>query len=99
MTTQMEGYRVPQWTFGDRLRKIRRDAGLSQVEFAERIGRGEKAVASWELSTNEPRDVVTLAKRIEVAFGVPAGWTLGLAGGPNGGQPTLPKVDSLPFAA
>lgn len=70
--------RVPEWTFGDRIRKIRRDVGLTQGEFAERIGRGAKAVAAWESGKSQPEDVVAVAKRIQLTMGVPAEWTLGL---------------------
>lgn len=66
------------WTFGDRIRKIRRLSGESQASFAAAIGQGEKAVGAWELGTNEPRNVVTIARRIELRYGIPAAWTLGL---------------------
>lgn len=85
---------VPQWTFGDRIRKVRRDAGLSQEAFANKIGRGDKAVAAWESGRNTPDDIVTVAQRIQLALGVPATWVLGLDGqapnGPDGGVSTEP---------
>lgn len=87
MSTQTAVH-VPEWTFGDRIRKIRRDARLSQGEFAELIGRGDKAVAAWESGKNEPGDIVAVARRIQVALGVRAEWTLGLIDGghtPGGG--------------
>lgn len=78
MSTQHAEFRVPEWTFGDRIRKIRRDARLSQGEFAAGIDRGSKSVAAWESGTNTPGDVVAVARRIQLVYGVPAQWTLGL---------------------
>lgn len=76
------------WTFGDRLRKIRRREGISQSEFADALGINRKSVAAWESDINEPRAVLTVARKIEMVFGVPAAWTLGLSNantpGPDG---------------
>lgn len=69
---------IPEWTFGDRIRKIRRQLGMTQGQFAASIERGPKSVAAWELGTNAPSDAVAVAKRIQVAHGIPASWTLGL---------------------
>ena len=90
MSTQVSDLAAPQWTFGDRIRKIRRDEKLTQAEFAEMIGRKDKAVGAW---------------RIQEEFHVPATWVLGLdAPPPSGGgqserarryskpQPSNPKV-------
>lgn len=71
---------TPPEMFGDRIRRIRRSVGLSQADFANAIGEGSKALATWEAGTREPRSVVALAKRIELAFNVPAAWVLGLDG-------------------
>jgi transcriptional regulator with XRE-family HTH domain len=101
MTEQSIARWIPEDTFGDRLRRIRRHLKLSQGEFSARIGEGEKALASWEAGNREPRSAVAVAKRIELAFGVPAAWVLGLemptAPGPDGpeGVPSqLPRLDS-----
>lgn len=67
------------WNFGDRLRKIRREAGISQAEFADRIGVGHGSLANWESDLARCRDEVGVAKAIEKEFGVPASWTLGLS--------------------
>lgn len=77
------------WTFGDRIRKIRRAVNVSQGEFADAIGRTRESLSTWESGRiDAPRDVVAIAKRIELAYGVPASWTLGLetknAPGPGG---------------
>ena len=83
MTTQPVPMEQFQWTFGDHLRKIRRIAGVSQDDFAATIGVGKKSLAAWELDTNTPRNMVAIAKRIELAYGVAAAWTLGLTENPR----------------
>jgi transcriptional regulator with XRE-family HTH domain len=101
MTEQSIARWIPEETFGDRLRRVRRQLKLSQGDFASRIDEGEKALASWEAGNREPRSAVAVAKRIELAFGVPAAWVLGLEmssapgpdNGPEGGD-LLPHLDS-----
>lgn len=66
------------WTFGDRLRKIRRAAKISQEEFATRIAVGHGSLANWESGLAQCRNEVEVARKIEREFGVPAIWTLGL---------------------
>lgn len=66
------------WTLGDRLRKIRRVLGISQAEFAKRLSENPKSYASWESDHSAPRNVVAVAKRIEVMVGIPAAWVLGV---------------------
>lgn len=67
-------HRIPAWTFGDRLRKARRDAGLSQAELAYRLGTTDKSVANWESSSSTPRDLIAVARLVEEATGVSAEW-------------------------
>lgn len=69
---------VPQWTLADRLRKIRRDSGLSQEDMAYVLGVGVSAFAAWEAGRNMPTRPLELADAIEREFDVPAAWTLGL---------------------
>lgn len=85
----------PQWTEADRLRRIRRDTGLTQAAFAQQLGIKTERYSAWESGRNQPpmRDFIAAAKRIELAFGVAAEWTLGLAasepdpeGGATGGE-------------
>ncbi len=68
-----------QWTFGDRIRKIRRSLDIPQGEFAAKLSETRESLSKWESGkVREPRNVVAIAKRIELAYGVPATWTLGL---------------------
>ena len=69
---------IPEFTFGDRLRKTRQIAELGQRQYAEILGVTGSAYAQWEADNNLPRDVVAIAKRVELYTGVPAAWLLGL---------------------
>lgn len=103
MSTQTAQWRVPEWTFADRLRKIRTDSGMHQREFAGALGVNPATYAAWESGRNHPQSgqMVAVAKRIELLTQVPATWTLGLDT-TNGPRPTmtwdegqrLPRVDS-----
>jgi transcriptional regulator with XRE-family HTH domain len=73
---------LPTWTLGDRLRKIRRELGLSQGEFANRLSQNPKSYSSWESDQAKPRELVAIAQQIENVTGVPAAWVLGLDAGP-----------------
>ncbi len=82
---------IPQWELHDRLRKARQATGLDQKEFAERIGVTAASLAGWEAGRSKPRDVVAVARRIELFTRIPATWMLGLyeenpqPEGPDGG--------------
>lgn len=71
---------VTPWTTAERMRKVRRLAGMNQTDFAAAIGVGREAYSSWEASTHDiqPRNIVTVARRIEDLTGVSASWILGL---------------------
>lgn len=71
---------IPAWSLADRLRKIRRDVlgNLSQEEMAVRLDVPKPRYGAWENGHGRPRDMVAIAKRIEVISGVPATWVLGL---------------------
>ncbi len=69
--------RIPVWTWADRLRKVRRDANLTQEEFATKIGVTRQAFAAWEAGRSIPGDVAGVAVRLERATGVPRAWFLG----------------------
>lgn len=67
------------WTFGERIRKVRRLNGLTQKAFAEMIGASPASVDAWEADRNRPRDLVAVAEQIEATFNLPRGWMLGYA--------------------
>ena len=75
-----------EWTFGDRLRKIRRVHNLTQDEFADALGVNRKSIAAWELDSWLPRGVVGFAKKLQLRYGVPVAWTLGLDEQSSGGK-------------
>lgn len=78
MTTDMTS--IPEWTLGDRLRRIRRDAGLDQRAMASRLGVSNVRYANWESDYNRPRDLLDITARVEREFRVPQWWLLGIAG-------------------
>ena len=61
------------------------------------LGANPNAYRAWESGRNHPRDIVALAKRIEILTGVPAQWTLGLADGTStpGGPGGSKKADQV----
>ena len=71
-------YRALEWSFGDRLRKLRRAVGVSQGDFAATIGQTRDTLSAWEAGRNTPRQIVAIAQRLELAYGVAAGWVLGI---------------------
>ena len=97
---------IPEWTFADRLRKARSIAGADQRGFAAQLQCTASAYAQWEAGNSRPRDIVGIARRIELLTRVPAAWLLDLEGpqaplpgtrkGPAGGAagPSLPELDS-----
>ena len=66
----MANVAIPEWTLADHLRKARQTTGLNQREFAERLGVKYTAYAQWEADNNRPRDVVMVAKRVEMLTGI-----------------------------
>lgn len=70
---------VPSWSMGDRLRAIRRELHIKQQDFADALGVQPSTLSAWESGRNVPGNPVGLAMRIEVIWGVPAAWTLGVA--------------------
>lgn len=88
---QGRGALVPEWTLGDRLRKVRRMCGLGQAEFAVELGTNQKTYASWEADKSAPRhaQLIEIAKKIESDTGISASWVLGVESPP-------PPVESEP---
>lgn len=90
MTTQHEVH-IPVWTLGDRLRKARENAGLSQQELADAIGVARNTVGNGELGDHRPLPI-TLRAWAD-ATGVPLTWLLTGDTPPRPGH-GLPRLDS-----
>lgn len=82
----------PAWSLGDRIRKARDLAAMNQHDFAVAIGVPDGSLANWETDRAKPRDIVAVAKRIEMLTRIPAGWVLGIETSPDDGGPTGPGV-------
>ncbi len=95
MTTQQEVH-IPEWTLGDRLRKAREDAGLSQSQLATRLAVSRNTIGNAETGSHRPLPITIKAWADET--GVPHAWLLtGEAPGgnqPPGGLVLLPRLDS-----
>lgn len=82
---------VPEWSLGDRLRKIRRDRGLTQEQIAAELGIKGVTWSAWEAGRTHPNDVIALAVIIERRYGVAASWTLGILGGVDRRRGDVPE--------
>jgi transcriptional regulator with XRE-family HTH domain len=76
--TEHAGPWIPEWTLADRLRKARLSVKLGQREFAAALGVSAPTYSQWEAGNARPRDLVAIAKRIEMLTRVPAAWLLGV---------------------
>lgn len=79
---------VPAWTLGDKLRKAREHAGLSQTELEALTGISRRSIVSYEGGGRAPRRPQLVAWA--VATGVPLAWLEDHDGGPGG----RPRQDS-----
>jgi len=61
--------------FGDRLREIRREMGLSQEEFAKRLGTSKQVLSRYETNQRAPK--ITLASEYAEKLGVSLDYMLG----------------------
>ena len=63
--------------FGERLRELRRERGVGQVELANRIGVSKSIISLWENGLREP----TISNLVAIAkyFGVTADYLVGLS--------------------
>lgn len=87
---------VPEWTVGDRLRKAREQARLSQSDFEVVTGISRRTISAYEGDERSPRRPQLIAWAM--ATGVPLEWleagtTNPRQDGPGGGV-TLPRLDS-----
>ena len=55
-------------TIAEKLYKLRNDTGLSQKEFADKIGASQSAVNYWENGNRQPR--IAQIKKIAKAFDI-----------------------------
>jgi transcriptional regulator with XRE-family HTH domain len=93
--------RVPQWSFPERLRKVRREMDLDQSDMAAQLGVKESTYSAWETGRNKP-DVLTLSETLEQITGVSKFWFRGdLDGngpvGPEGLEPPTSTVKTRSF--
>lgn len=55
---------------GDKIKELRIEKGLSQMQLGKRIGASQKAVDYWERNVNEPKSsyIIALVKTFDVTF-------------------------------
>lgn len=68
----MTATHIPVWTLGDRLRKAREDAGLSQAELAALLEVSRNTIGNAELGERVPLPITMRAWSL--ATGVPLEW-------------------------
>lgn len=63
-------------TFGERLRELRSERGIGQIQLAKELGVGKSVISLWELNRCEP----TLSNLVKLAqcFGVSIDFLAGL---------------------
>ena len=75
---------------GDNIRAIRREFGLTQAEFAEKLGVTSGVITNLEYNRlSEPEKKMPLFRLIEKTFGVPLDWILADDPGPV----PMPELD------
>ena len=62
--------------FNENLKKLRLDAGLKQVEVAQKIGVAKNTYCNWELGTREP-DIMKI-KALAKLYGVSVDYLVGM---------------------
>ncbi len=65
-------------TFGQRLKRLRIEKGIGQIELAKMIGVGKSIISQWELDRCEPTlsKLVSLSRFFEVTIDYLAGLEL-----------------------
>ena len=55
---------------GERIKELRIEHGLSQMQFAKIIGVSQKAVDYWERGVNEPKSsyIIAMVKAFEISY-------------------------------
>ena len=64
--------------FGSRLRKLRKEKGLTQKKLAEKLGYDRSTISAWEIGRQEPCRVYPIAD-VAVFFNVSADYLVGLS--------------------
>ena len=75
MSEAPQGAAIPQWTLGDRMRKAREHADLSQAQLAAEIGIGRTSVVNYETGRKRPSRPVLLSWALRC--GVDHAWLRG----------------------
>ena len=68
-TTTMTTTTTPSESFGQRLRRLRKNKGLTQAELAYRVGMHELSISRYELDKRQPK--VEEVRKLAEALGVP----------------------------
>ena len=95
MTMQREAtLRIPEWSFGDRVRKARLETGMDQKEFAKALDITASSLAAYETGRANPRfkDAGALAKRLEMLTRIHRGWFLGAEARPSDYNATVSNL-------
>lgn len=66
---------IPTWTLGDRLRKARIQAGLSQSELADDLGISQRSISVYEADEHPPKRPVLVSWALRC--GVDLSWLEG----------------------
>ena len=55
---------------GEKIKELRLEKNLSQMQLAKQIGTSQKAIDYWERSVNEPKAsyIITLVRFFEISF-------------------------------
>lgn len=64
--------------FGNRLRKLRKEKGLTQKKLAEKLGYDNSTISAWEIGKQEPCGVYPIAD-VAVFLNVSADYLVGLS--------------------
>lgn len=80
-TVESHDERIPTWTFGDRLAKARREAGLEQNQIAAVFGVNRSTISHWETDRRLPKKggQLQLAHRWAELTGCSLAWLLGVS--------------------
>jgi transcriptional regulator with XRE-family HTH domain len=78
MSTVVSMSIVPQWTFGERVRKARTHASLSRTQLAEELGLHPSTIANWERDERMPTKA--MSRKAARACGVSEAWLWSGAG-------------------